>query len=229
MQTEDLELTLRGLRDPQERGDDRIVVLVKAVRAGRIDALECRMPTCVCPDGRGHFTRRGEPHNGPWGPSADRWPVAGRDGGAYAADNVRLAHRRCNQAEGGYWGESAGKGVRHVLSPEARASLVLNGQRVGALMRTPDERERMRERGRVMGRVGGSKGGPARARRAATPEGRAALLRLLEMGRQSTEQLSANARKANCVRWGIGRGKPCTCGTHQCGPLMGPSGEGPAT
>jgi hypothetical protein len=74
-------------------------ILRQAVRGGLITALECAMPICLCPAGRSHFDAT-TGRRGPWIPTPDRWPVAGRDGGEYVPSNVRLAHARCNYAEG---------------------------------------------------------------------------------------------------------------------------------
>ena len=211
----DLVRSLRNLRDDRRLPDDRISVLIKAIKAGRITELACQMPICSCPEGRDFFTRRTEPRNGPWAPSADRWPVPGRDGGVYRADNVRLAHKFCNQAEGGRVGGPRGRGVPHVLSPEGRAALVANGRRLGALAATPEGRERSRLNGLRTGPANGRRRGAQMAAYVATPEGRAAFLRAMRSGRpQTPEQLAANARKANCGRWSLGRGRPCVCGTH---------------
>jgi len=78
-------------------------ILISAALHGQISSLECRFVdegTCLCPDGTGFFTKRGSPRNNPWAPSADRWPVPGRDGGEYVIENVRLAHFKCNVVAG---------------------------------------------------------------------------------------------------------------------------------
>ena len=72
--------------------------LVLAAERGMIDQLVCLMPYCLCPQGRMHFeNKKGRNF---WAPSADRYPIPGRDGGLYTPDNVRLAHWRCNNVEG---------------------------------------------------------------------------------------------------------------------------------
>lgn len=76
-------------------------VLIQAAERGVIATLECAMEECRCPHGRSYFELRGETWNGPWGPSADRYPIPGRDGGRYTIDNVRLAHVFCNRLDGG--------------------------------------------------------------------------------------------------------------------------------
>jgi hypothetical protein len=74
-------------------------VLVLAAERGLILELSCAMPECRCPEGRSHFEKKGM--RGHWAPSADRFPVPGRDGGTYVPENIRLAHGSCNWAEGG--------------------------------------------------------------------------------------------------------------------------------
>lgn len=94
---DDMTSALKGLGLTRDNGQNSRALLA-AASAGKVTALACAMPECVCPEGRGHFEPIG--HGSPWAPSADRWPIAGRDGGAYRADNVRLAHRRCNTLAG---------------------------------------------------------------------------------------------------------------------------------
>ena len=141
-------------------------VLLAAAAAGTITALECAMPKCVCPEGRGHFERAGV--RSPWAPSADRYPLPGRDGGKYDVANVRLAHRRCNTLDGtgitqehlrenGYYGSpkhretgrQLGLGRREGArewwkTPEGRAARALGIQRLkewnAAHEWTPEER-----------------------------------------------------------------------------------------
>jgi hypothetical protein len=76
-------------------------VLILEALDGRISELECAMPICSCPQGRDYFEVRGRPKRGPWAPSADRYPIPGRNGGQYVSGNVRLAHWFCNHADGG--------------------------------------------------------------------------------------------------------------------------------
>lgn len=83
-------------------------ILIVTAIDGLITELACAMPVCLCPQGRAYFQRRGDPRYGPWAPSADRFPVPGRDGGEYVPANVRLAHKRCNQSEGGKYGGRLG-------------------------------------------------------------------------------------------------------------------------
>ena len=85
-------------------------VLVLAAERGLIGGLACAMEECRCPEGRKHF----EPKRGwnRWAPSADRYPIPGRDGGQYTPDNVRLSHFQCNRAEGGRAKPSAAARVK---------------------------------------------------------------------------------------------------------------------
>jgi len=94
-------------------------ILIVAALDGFIATVACSMPVCLCPEGRAYFERRGDPRNGRWAPSADRFPVAGRDGGEYVTANVRLAHKRCNQSEGGRYGGNRGAAA---LTYEQRAA-----------------------------------------------------------------------------------------------------------
>jgi hypothetical protein len=209
---------LRELRGASRHPSDQFAVLIRAAKAGRITEVRCAMPECGCPEGRGFFTPRAAPLNGPWAPSADRWPVPGRDGGQYRVDNVRLAHRRCNQVHSGRV-TGMKRGFRYtaprVLSPEEHERRVRQGKVLAELARTPEGRERSRLTGQKWGPVGGRRGTAAKKADAATPEGRARRLRALALGQQTHEQLAANAAKANCLRWAIGRGLPCRCGQHQ--------------
>jgi hypothetical protein len=119
-------------------------VLIGAAIDGLIRVLECTMPACKCPGGRGYFERRSGSYER-WAPSADRYPLVGRDGGSYDADNVRLAHYSCNVAAGPglmqeIWGKSAeAHAIRSAAAtkrnttwgrtPEGRAAARLGGQR----------------------------------------------------------------------------------------------------
>ena len=101
-------------------------LLVAAAYEHHIAVLECAMPKCLCPKGRKYFERRGDPHYNPWAPSADRWPVPGRDGGEYVIENVRLAHLKCNVSAGGRAGGLAQ--TNYARSPEGRAVRSRNGR-----------------------------------------------------------------------------------------------------
>jgi hypothetical protein len=101
-------------------------VLVLAAERGLIGGLACAMEECRCPEGRKHF----EPKRGwnRWAPSADRYPVPGRDGGLYTTDNVRLSHFQCNRAEGGKVG---GKYIRS-NSTRALMSIAATARQTGS-------------------------------------------------------------------------------------------------
>jgi hypothetical protein len=73
------------------------------------DGWTCRMPECLCPDGRAidrELDGRDDPCS--WAPSIDhRVPVA--LGGRDDAPNKRAAHRRCNQAAAERLGSTLGR------------------------------------------------------------------------------------------------------------------------
>jgi hypothetical protein len=196
-------------------------ILVAAAREGRITTLECAMPECVCPDGRGHFVATNR-SRGPWIPTPDRWPRPARDGGAYVTDNVRLAHARCNYVEGnrvgverahatGWYGsecqrELSRRNMRAMLegwgrSPEAAVARHRSGV-TGGRARSPEGAVRA-----------GKAGHPGLLRWQATEEGHA---QSVENGRR-LGRLNADghtSRIALCQRWNLNRGKSCVCGRH---------------
>jgi hypothetical protein len=73
-------------------------VLIRAAELGYITSLACAMPECLCPEGREHFERvtRDLPD---WMPTVDHYPVLKSEGGHLTVDNVRLAHRLCNNVD----------------------------------------------------------------------------------------------------------------------------------
>jgi hypothetical protein len=92
-------------------------VLGIAAERGLITELACQMPECRCPEGRNYFEeRRGR--RSKWAPSADRFPIPGRDGGLYAPDNVRLSHASCNFADGG----RATRGIKRTAEMRAKSA-----------------------------------------------------------------------------------------------------------
>jgi hypothetical protein len=121
--------------------------LVLAAERGLITELACSMPECLCPQGPTFFERRGDPRHNRWAPSADRWPVPGREGGEYVLGNVRLAHFSCNSSEGGRFG---GKAASAKLSPE---ELSLRGRIGGRASVASTTREQRAEWGRDGGRL----------------------------------------------------------------------------
>jgi hypothetical protein len=72
-------------------------ILWQLARDGQIVDVRCEMPQCYCSRGRGHFEPKG-PHSD-WEPTADHYPRLKMHGGHLTADNVRLAHRLCNQRD----------------------------------------------------------------------------------------------------------------------------------
>jgi 5-methylcytosine-specific restriction endonuclease McrA len=63
------------------------------------DGWQCRMPVCLCPDGRViDPALRGT--DDPWSPTIDH-VVRRSDGGMNGQDNLRAAHKQCNMADAG--------------------------------------------------------------------------------------------------------------------------------
>lgn len=76
-------------------------ILIKAAEQGYITELACKMPTCFCPEECGGTTYF-EPVDttlSDWMPTVEHFPIAKRDGGREAIDNVILAHRLCNRLD----------------------------------------------------------------------------------------------------------------------------------
>src|SRR6266542_6362140 len=72
-------------------------ILWRLARDGQIIDVRCEMPQCYCFRGRWYF----EPISpgADWMPTADHYPRLKMHGGHLTADNVRLAHRLCNQRD----------------------------------------------------------------------------------------------------------------------------------
>ena len=72
-------------------------VLVRMAERGQLLALRCEMPQCYHHKGRGEF----EPISpgADWMPTADHYPRLKMHGGHLTPDNVRLAHKLCNQRD----------------------------------------------------------------------------------------------------------------------------------
>jgi hypothetical protein len=72
-------------------------ILRQVAQDGQLLDVRCEMPQCYCVKGRGHF----DPVTplADWSPTADHYPMLKMHGGRLAANNVRLAHRVCNQRD----------------------------------------------------------------------------------------------------------------------------------
>ena len=71
-------------------------ILRQLARNGQIIDVRCEMPQCYCFRGRRYFER--SPLSD-WQPTADHYPRLKMHGGHLTPDNVRLAHRLCNQRD----------------------------------------------------------------------------------------------------------------------------------
>ena len=74
-------------------------ILWLLARDGQIVDVRCEMPQCYCYRGRTHFDTKGPHPHSDWEPTADHYPRLKMHGGHLTADNVRLAHRLCNQRD----------------------------------------------------------------------------------------------------------------------------------
>lgn len=77
-------------------------LLVTAAERGRIKRLRCQMPQCFCPSelgGRTYFESVTSELSD-WMPTYDHYPKSKSVGGKRGFENVRLAHRLCNRADG---------------------------------------------------------------------------------------------------------------------------------
>ena len=72
-------------------------VLLQMARDGQIIDVRCEMPQCYCSRGRSHFDPISP--GADWMPTADHYPRLKMHGGHLTRDNVRLAHRVCNQRD----------------------------------------------------------------------------------------------------------------------------------
>lgn len=72
-------------------------ILRQLARDGQILDVRCEMPQCYCPRGRRYFEQRSP--GAKWMPTADHYPRLKMHGGHLTPDNVRLAHRLCNQRD----------------------------------------------------------------------------------------------------------------------------------
>ncbi len=103
-------------------------VLLQMARDGQIIDVRCEMPKCYCFRGRRHFDPR--LHQSDWSPTPDHYPRLKAHGGHLTPDNVRLAHRLCNQRDYGWrMGINAMLGKRKSLEDIAAK---LNAKKVPA-------------------------------------------------------------------------------------------------
>ncbi len=72
-------------------------ILWQLARDGQIIDVRCEMPQCYCSRGRRHFEERSS--RAEWQPTADHYPRLKMHKGHLTPDNVRLAHRLCNQRD----------------------------------------------------------------------------------------------------------------------------------
>ena len=72
-------------------------ILRQLAHDGQLLDVRCEMPQCYCPGGRRHFEPRSTPSQ--WSPTADHYPRLKMHGGHLTPNNVRLAHRLCNQRD----------------------------------------------------------------------------------------------------------------------------------
>ena len=75
-------------------------ILLQLARDGQIIDVRCEMPHCYCFRGRGYFDLKSSVSD--WSPTPDHYPRLRAHGGHLTADNVRLAHLRCNQRDYGW-------------------------------------------------------------------------------------------------------------------------------
>ena len=88
-----------GERTPVERLEALGVrgILWQLARDGQIIDVRCEMPQCYCFRGRRYFQPRSP--GADWMLTADHYPRLKMHGGHLTPDNVRLAHRLCNQRD----------------------------------------------------------------------------------------------------------------------------------
>src|SRR5205809_664741 len=72
-------------------------ILWQLARDGQLVDVRCEMPQCYCFRGRRYFEPRSTLSE--WSPTADHYPRLKMHGGHLTPDNVRLAHRLCNQRD----------------------------------------------------------------------------------------------------------------------------------
>ncbi len=75
-------------------------ILWQLARDGQIIDVRCEMPQCYSFRGRRYFEPRSPRSD--WSPTPDHYPRLRAHGGHLTPDNVRLAHRLCNQRDYGW-------------------------------------------------------------------------------------------------------------------------------
>lgn len=88
------ETAVEKLEDLGVRG-----ILWQLARDGQIIDVRCEMPQCYCFRGRRYFEPRSSRSDPDWQPTADHYPRLKMHKGHLTPDNVRLAHRLCNQRD----------------------------------------------------------------------------------------------------------------------------------
>jgi hypothetical protein len=72
-------------------------ILWQLARDGQLIDVRCEMPQCYCFRGRRHFDAVSSGSD--WSPTVDHYPRLKMHGGHLTPDNVRLAHKVCNQRD----------------------------------------------------------------------------------------------------------------------------------
>ena len=72
-------------------------ILWRLARDGQLLDVRCEMLQCYCSRGRRHFDPISTGSH--WSPTADHYPILRMHGGRLTPDNVRLAHKVCNQRD----------------------------------------------------------------------------------------------------------------------------------
>jgi hypothetical protein len=75
-------------------------ILLQLARDGQLLDVRCEMPQCYCFRGRRHFELKSTRSH--WSPTPDHYPRLKMHGGHLTSDNVRLAHKLCNQHDYGW-------------------------------------------------------------------------------------------------------------------------------
>ena len=75
-------------------------ILWQLARDGQLIDVRCEMPQCYYFRGRRYFEPRSPLSN--WSLTADHYPRLKMHGGLLTPDNVRLAHKLCNQRDYGW-------------------------------------------------------------------------------------------------------------------------------